>query len=137
MQKVMDYKILVADDDPDILRITEHLLKKEGYTVRTAANGRECLHAIHENKPDLLLLDVILPDISGVDICQTIKRDPGFSQVYILLHSGMNTKSEEISEGLEHGADGYLVKPVSNRELLARVEAACRIIRAERTLSEL
>jgi len=77
----------------------------------------------------------MLPDISGVEICRSIKNDPELSSVFVLLLSGMKTESENISEGLESGADGYLIKPIKNRELLARVEAAIRIIQAEREIT--
>ena len=78
-------KILVVDDDPDMLRITERLLKEQSYTVSTAVDGQECLQAIRLEKPDLLLLDVMLPDISGIDICKTIKKDPQLSTIFVAL----------------------------------------------------
>ena len=94
----------------------------------------DCLHAIRIDKPDLLLLDVMLPDINGVNICMIIKNDPLLSSVYIILLSGFKTKSDHISEGLETGADDYIIKPFMNREFLARIEAAKRIIQAEKKL---
>ena len=129
-----ELNILVVDDDTDLLRIIERMLKTRNYVVTTAVSGQECLQAIRNKKPDLLLLDVILPDISGIAVCKTIRNDPKFSSIYIFLLSGLQTQSENISEGLETGADGYLVKPLKSRELLARVEAAFRIIRAEKAL---
>lgn len=128
-------KILVVDDDPLLLDLTKRLLVKENYFVRTAKNGHECLQAIQKNKPDILLLDVMLPDISGVDLCRSIKHNPALASIYIFLISGLKTKSDNISEGLETGADGYLIKPLNNRELLARVGSLCRIINAERKTS--
>ena len=122
------FKILVVDDDPDLLRMTVRLLSEKQYTVSTAINGQDCNQAIRRDKPDLLLMDVMLPDTSGKVICQALKSDPELSSIFVLLLSGMKTDSENISEGLESGADGYLVKPVKNRELLARVDAAIRII---------
>ena len=132
-----NFKILVVDDDPDILRMTERLLSEKQYTVSTAINGQECNQAILRDKPDLLLLDVMLPDTSGKFICKALKSDPELSSIFVLLLSGMKTDSENISEGLESGADGYLVKPVKNRELLARVDAAIRIIQAERKIKQI
>ncbi len=129
-----EFKILLVDDDSDLLRITERLLKEQQYIVITAVSGQECLQAVYKNKPDLLLLDIVLPDISGVDICKTIKSDPLLSTIHILLLSGIKTQSGNISEGLETGADGYLIKPLQKREFLARVDAASRIIRAEKAL---
>ncbi len=136
MNKNHEFKILVVDDDPDLLRITERLLKEQHYTVITAVSGQECLQAIRLDKPDLLLLDVMLPDMSGIDICKTIKNDPQLASIFVLLLSGMKTQSENIAEGLETGADGYLIKPLQKREFLARVDAATRTIRAEKTLRE-
>ena len=94
-------KILVVDDKPDLLLIAERLLKKENYSVTTATSGQGCLDAVNLNKPDLLLLDVMLPDINGVDICKIIKSNPKLASIYIFLISGFAIKSESISEGLE------------------------------------
>lgn len=130
-------RILVVDDDPEHLRIIEQLLKKQNYCVNTARNGHDCMAAIQHEKPDLLLLDVILPDTNGLAICKTIKQDPLFAPIYVLMLSGFKTESENISEGLESGADGYLLKPVPKRELLARVKAGIRIIQTEKKLRNL
>jgi signal transduction histidine kinase len=133
--KNSSFKILVVDDDPDLLRITARLLTEKQYIVSTAINGLECNEAIRRDKPELLLLDVMLPGQSGVEICKSIKNDPALSSIFVLLLSGMKTESENISEGLESGADGYIIKPLKNRELLARVEAAIRIIQSEKEIS--
>jgi PAS domain S-box-containing protein len=129
-------KILVVDDEPDLLQITERLLKKENYVVNTAATGQGCLDAISANKPDLLLLDVKLPDIGGIEICKILKSNPELSSIYVFLISGIEINTENISEGLKLGADGYLIKPIKNRELLARIEVAVRIINTEKALRE-
>ena len=134
MNMKSDLKILVADDDPEQLRVIERLLKSEQYVVATVVNGQECLQALGTDKPDLLLLDVMLPDMSGVEICKKIKEDPGLTSIHVLLLSGVKTASDNISEGLETGADGYLIKPLKNRELLARIAVAHRIILAENAL---
>jgi|GEM_PF-6290042 len=109
--KNSEFKILVVDDYPDMLRITERLLKEQNYIVSTTVSGQECLQAIRLDKPDLLLLYVMLPDISGIDICKTIKKDPQLSTIFVFLLSGMKTQSENISEGLETGADGSPMPP--------------------------
>ena len=124
----------MVDDDIELLRITERLLTKANYNVSTATSGQECYQAIQDDKPDILMLDVMLPDGNGMEICNSIKSNPELSSIYIFLLSGLRTESDSISEGLETGADGYLIKPLKNRELLARVEAAVRIIKAERAL---
>lgn len=132
----MDINILIADNDPDVLGLAEQLLNKEQYTVRTATTGKECMQAIYREKPDLLLLDILLPDTTGTAICQKIKNDPDISSIYIILLSGINIQADQIAEGLNTGAEGYLIKPVNNLEFTARVKAAQRAIIAERTLRE-
>src|SRR5664280_37131 len=134
MEKMKGYKILVVHDIPELLDITTRTLIKAGYTVFSAVNGVECLQTLKEKKPDIMLLAIRLPDINGKDICKKVKSDPEFSSVFILLISSLKTSSDEISEGLEGGADGYIIRPDENRELIARVEAACRTVAAERGL---
>ena len=134
MEKMKGYKILVVDDSPELLDITTRALIKAGYLVFSAVNGVECLRILKEKKPELILLVIRLPDINGKDICKKVKSNPEFSSVFILLISSLKTRSEDISEGLEVGADGYIIRPVENRELIARVEAAFRTIKAEREL---
>ncbi|MDP3445819.1 MAG: response regulator, partial [Ignavibacteria bacterium] len=129
-----NYKILVVDDTPEILDITILALKKEKYTVFSATTGAECMEVLRQEKPDIILLDVMLPDANGIDLAKTIKSDPAWTSVFIILLSGLKTSSPFISEGLDVGADGYIVRPVENRELLARVASACRIIAAETKL---
>ena len=137
MKKNSVFKILVVDDEREMLHNIESLLKQENYHVYTVTDGQECLQAIHNDKPDLILLDLILPDLSGLDVCKTIKNDPSLSSIHILLLSGLKTESDSISEGLETGADGYLIKPIQKRELLARIEAVCRTIRVEKDLRKI
>lgn len=132
MDKNNGYKILVVDDTPELLVITLLALKKAKYEVVSAANGTECMDVLQSEKPDIILLDVMLPDVNGKDLAKTIKNDPRFSSVFIILLSSLKTSSDSISEGLDVGADGYIVRPIESRELLARVAAACRIVNAER-----
>jgi len=120
--------ILLVDDEPDLIRILEHLLKKEHYTVKTTSNGLDCIEAVRIERPDLLILDVHLPDVKGTDICQIIKNDSSLSGIYVILLSGYSTGTDNIAEGLECGADDYMVKPIKNREFLARIEVAHRAI---------
>jgi len=129
-----EYKILVVDDTPELLDITVRTIKKAGYIVFSAADGAECIKKLHLEKPDIILLDVMLPDNNGKDIATQIKRDPEFSSVFIILLSSLRTSPDYVSEGLEDGADGYIIRPVEKRELLARIAAGCRIIKAEREL---
>ena len=127
-----EVKVLVVDDDPDVLFATSRIVKKEGFQVITAANAEACLEAISKDCPDLILLDVVMPDISGIDLCRKLKADPEYKSVFIVLLSGMKTGSEEQAEGLDAGADGYIARPISNQELRARVDSLVRILLAER-----
>ncbi len=125
-------RILVVDDTEPLRVGTVRLLQKAGYTVEEAASAFECWKKIEVFNPDLVLLDVNLPDANGFDICRTLKNDPRYRGTYVLMVSASRTGAEDRSEGLELGADGYMVRPLSNRELLAGVRAMERIIRAER-----
>ena len=112
------------------------MLEQVGYQVKTAATGNQGLDIIESWNPDLVLLDVILPDGNGIEICQRIKADPQTSDVYVILLSGLKTDSKSQAMGLEAGADGYLTRPVSNRELLARVDSILRLKKAQEALQE-
>jgi DNA-binding response OmpR family regulator len=127
-----DLTILVVDDTPDLLRATTRVLRSAGATVHEAVDGHSCLAAVHQHLPDLVLLDVELPDLLGYEICRRIKSDESLKAVYVVMLSSTMTSSDDQSEGLESGADGYITRPLPNRELLARVESVARIIRAER-----
>jgi CheY-like chemotaxis protein len=124
--------ILVVDDDPEIRFATARLLKSAGYRVLEAEDAAGCFSIAREQRPDLILLDVNLPDMSGFDLCRTIKADPSTKGIYVMMLSGSATEEEDRVEGLEMGADGYLIRPISNRELLARMASMQRIILAER-----
>jgi len=129
-------KVLVVDDEPDLLNINSTILRSAGYEVLEASTGNDCLRIATEEHPDLILLDVNLPDISGIDVCRQIKADPELIGTYVILISGMKASSENQVEGLEEGADGYIVRPISKRELLARVHAVMRIKDSETALRE-
>ena len=130
------FTILVTDDDPEVLLLTSSVLRRAGYHVLEAKTGEECLDLMHAHRPALVLLDVMLPDTSGITVCKQIKDDPSFQGTFVILLSGVQVSSEYQAEGLNVGADGYIVKPVSNKELLARVQAMERIRRAEDALRE-
>lgn len=124
--------ILIVEDDPDILFATARIVESQGYTVLQATTGGECKSLLKETMPDLILLDVELPDMNGADLCRDIKSDPLLKGIFIVLTSGMRTSSQEQAYGLEFGADAYIARPISNRELKARINAMVRILVAER-----
>jgi len=120
-------RILVVDDDPDILHGTARLLEKAGYTVDRAASGEEALQAVRKHRPELLLLDHDLPGIDGAEVCRLIKLDPALADTLVVIVSASHAESDQQAEGLESGADGYIGRPIANRELLARVQSYVRI----------
>jgi DNA-binding response OmpR family regulator len=130
----MRTKVLVTDDDPNLLLMTTLMLRDGGYRVFTAASAGECLDAVRLRRPDIVLLDVMLPDMSGVDACARIKADESSRATLVMLVSGIKVSPECQADGLDCGADGYLTKPFTERELLARVHSLARIKRAEDAL---
>ena len=131
-----DIKILVVDDDADVARGTAHLLKQAGYTTFMAQNGVEALKAVQTFQPNLVLSDREMPEINGMEMCRRIKGDPAFADVLVVLISGTYTQTEEQAAGLEAGADGYIARPIANRELAARVASFVRILCLNRSLRE-
>ena len=118
-------KILVVEDDPNLLSTLKYNLQKEGYGVATAADGAEAIETARREKPELIILDIMLPKMSGFDVCRILRRE---MTIPILI---LTAKAEEIDKivGLEIGADDYMTKPFSMRELIARVGAMLRRVR--------
>lgn len=129
--------ILVTDDEPIGLFASVHVLRDAGYTVYEATTGEACIQLVREKVPDLVLLDVMLPDANGCDLCRRIKTEADLRGPYVMMLSGTRIESDDQSAGLEIGADGYMTRPIANRELLARVQAMARIIMAERERDQL
>jgi phosphate regulon transcriptional regulator PhoB len=117
--------ILVVDDEPDIVELVAYNLKKEGFTVSSAADGQEALAKIRREKFDFIILDLMLPGMPGMEICRVLRNDPRTKNVPVIM---LTAKGEEVDKilGLEAGADDYLTKPFSPRELLARIRAVMR-----------
>ncbi|MDI9383587.1 MAG: response regulator [Verrucomicrobiota bacterium] len=123
--------IVVCDDDPDIRAATGRLLRKEGHQVQEAADGHQAIEMIRKHRPALVLMDVDFGDADGRDLCKLLKSEPELNSTFFVLISGTAVSSEEQIEGLEVGSDGYLTRPIGNRELVVRVQAFLRIRRAE------
>lgn len=123
-------KILVADDEPDILEIISYNLRKEGYEVFTASDGSEALDKARLHHPDLIILDIMMPKKTGVEVCQILRTQPEFSQTLIIFLTAVSDEAVQI-KGLESGADDYVTKPVSPKVLISRVNAIFRRIKQE------
>ena len=119
----MAKKVLVVDDELALVRLIVQVLTEKGYEVLTASTGQEALRLLYDQKPDLVLLDVVMPGMDGWQLCSRI-RD--VSDVPIIMLTGKRGSEDDIVRGLDYGADEYLLKPVGNRELVARVKAALR-----------
>lgn len=117
----MKQKILVVDDEPDVIELLEFNLKAAGFEVATAADGEEALRRAKAIAPSLILLDVMLPEVDGMDVCKMLRRDPNTVGIPIIM---LTAKAAEIDRvlGLEIGADDYVTKPFSPRELVLRVK---------------
>jgi phosphate regulon transcriptional regulator PhoB len=118
-------KILVVDDEPEAVELVEFNLKQAGYDVLTAADGAEALKKAHSALPSLIVLDLMLPEVDGLEVCKMLRRDPATASIPIVM---VTAKAAEIDRilGLELGADDYVTKPFSPRELGARVKALLR-----------
>lgn len=120
-----EQKILLVDDEPDILEFLTYNLKKEGYLVSTATNGFEALKKAKEEQPDLIIIDVMMPEIDGMETCRQIRELPNLKDVLIAF---LTARSEDYSQiaGFEAGADDYINKPIKPRVLLSRIKALLR-----------
>jgi DNA-binding response OmpR family regulator len=118
----MSRTVLIADNEPNIVISLEYLLQQEGYRGQVAHDGQEAWEAIQRQPPDLVLLDVMMPRLSGFDVCQKIRENPAWQQLPIVMLTAKG-REVEVSKGLALGADAYISKPFSTQELLAQVRA--------------
>lgn len=120
-----EYKILLVDDEPDILEFLSYNLKKEGYNVFTANNGKEAVTVAKKENPQLIILDVMMPDMDGIETCREIREIPGLKDVMIAF---LTARSEDYSQiaGFDVGADDYINKPIKPRVLISRIKALLR-----------
>ncbi|MCE2712930.1 MAG: response regulator transcription factor [Cryomorphaceae bacterium] len=118
-------KILIVDDEEDIRELLSYNLRKEGYVVFSAENGENGLSLLREEKPDLVLLDVMMPGMDGIEVCETIRQIPGLSQTLICF---LTARGEDYSQiaGLDAGADDYVAKPIKPKVLISRINAILR-----------
>jgi DNA-binding response OmpR family regulator len=134
MENNYNTPILIVDDNKDLLAAYSHLLRTNGYQVICTESGKEALALLEKEIFSLILLDVMLPDISGLEVLKIIKSNTSLDNVFVILISSLETSSASQSEGLETGADGYIVTPIQNREFLARIQA---FLRHKRTMDKL
>jgi two-component system alkaline phosphatase synthesis response regulator PhoP len=116
----MTHRILIADDEPNILISLEYLMQREGFTVSLARDGQQALDAIRRDPPDLVLLDVMMPHKTGLEVCQEVRADPRLNGVRILMLTAKG-RDTDAAKGLALGADAYVTKPFSTKDLVARV----------------
>src|SRR5918992_2263397 len=118
-------RILVAEDDPDIGNLLDHYLKKAGFIATVVPNGRDVMPQIKRDAPDLVVLDIMLPGLDGLEVCRAIRADPNSAAIPIIMLTAKAEESDRIV-GLELGADDYITKPFSPNEVVARVRALLR-----------
>lgn len=118
-------KILIVDDEPDIIELIEYNLKKEGYQVFTASNGLEAIQVAKKTLPDLIVLDIMMPKLDGIETCRQLRAMPEFKSTFMVF---LTARSEEYSEisGFNVGADDYIAKPIKPRALISRINAILR-----------
>lgn len=121
----MDAKVFLVEDEQSIITLVEYNLKKEGFKVSVSSNGEEALHEIKEQEPDLVLLDWMLPDLSGIDICRSLKKDKKFQDLPIIMLTAKGQEEDKVA-ALNAGADDYITKPFGHAELVARINALLR-----------
>ena len=128
------FKILVVDDEPDILEFLSYNLEKEGFLVETAENGKQALEKAKKNQPDIVLLDVMMPEMDGIETCRTMREMPQFEHTIIAF---LTARTEDYSQiaGFETGADDYISKPIKPRVLVSRLRALLRRYEAKESKS--
>ena len=125
-------RVLIVDDDPDIVRLVSYNLSHAGYEIQTASTGRQALELVQKQPPDLIVLDLMLPDVDGMEVCRTLRQQIPSRRIPILM---LTARGEEIDRvvGFELGADDYVSKPFSPRELVLRIKSILRRVGKDRT----
>ncbi|MBN2251237.1 MAG: response regulator [Candidatus Altiarchaeota archaeon] len=130
-----DVRILVVDDEPDVHAVLGKMLTREGYLVDSAYSADEAFACIEKHKPDVVLLDIMMPNVSGIEVCNRIKDDTKFRDIIVLIVSARDEQRDRL-EGLTHGADDYISKPFHLRSLIRKIEHMLEK-REEKRLSEM
>lgn len=125
-------RVLIVDDDPDIQRLVSYNLSQAGFQVTTASSGRLALETVQKHPPDLIILDIMMPDIDGMEVCRTLRQREGSRRIPIIM---LTARGDEIDRvvGFELGADDYVMKPFSPRELVLRVKSIFRRVGEQKT----
>ena len=131
----MKEKILIVEDEKDIIKMLEYNLKKEGFRVIATHDGEDALDLALRQYPDLILLDLMLPGIDGLEVCKSLKKESKTSLILIIMLTAKSQESDKVL-GLELGADDYITKPFSPRELVARIKAVLRRVTEKEKLPE-
>ncbi|WP_428623189.1 response regulator transcription factor [Sedimenticola sp.] len=118
----MSQHILIVDDEKNIAISVDYLLRREGFEVSVAHDGEEGLRLIREERPDLILLDIMMPKLDGFQVCETVRQDPALADIRIVMLTAKGRDAEK-EKGLALGADAYITKPFSTRELISQVKA--------------
>ncbi len=125
-------RVLIADDEPDILEIIQYNLQSEGYEVVTAKNGNDAIDLAKKFQPELIILDIMMPGKTGIEVCNILRMQPAFNDTLIIFLTALSDEGTEV-KGLESGADDYLTKPVSPKVLVSKVNALFRRLTKEDT----
>ena len=131
----MKETILIVEDEKDIVKMLEYNLGKEGFKTLSSRNGEDALALTRRGRPDLIILDLMLPGIDGLEVCKTLKRDAKTASIPVIMLTAKSQESDKVI-GLELGADDYVTKPFSPRELIARIKAVLRRGKEKETLPE-
>jgi len=118
-------RVHLVEDEQDVAELIRYNLTKEGYDVVLSANGNEALRVAREHRPDVILLDIMVPQLNGWEVCRRLKKDPDLAQIPVIMVSGRVEEGDKVL-GFEVGADDYVTKPFSPRELIARIRAVLR-----------
>ena len=121
----MQGKIFIIEDETSIIQLVQHNLEKEGFVVSSSTNGNDGLKELKKFEPNLLLLDWMLPDLSGIDVCKSLRRDKNYKNLPIIMLTAKGEEEDKV-KGLESGVDDYITKPFGFNELMARIKALLR-----------